>query len=344
MKKIYTLITISLIYLCAFNATAQTGKLADPFKQDVMQGAVNRYTANGGIAKANSIYVWYVQEWDATLGAAGEWKNAAAGSYEFVTGYAPYEIDAITGAYKLDGSGDKILLKEDMTKTNLVVVYVLWTDKAEITKKYRVRVDEKSSTSECYDPNLNANVVDVTVKENDFEISLTKWDKDSGNTSSDGKPNVECAIMQDNSIGFLVSKNGGAAKYDDWKLSYEYRILDDDGIAELLTWTPVNGLPATIADAKDIDEDRAKGKDYGKEESELLCLIVIDKTKYADLDTKLIGDKGKITIEIKVVDATDHRGMQAKNFAAAATPEQLAACKASVDVNKIPAAQVIELD
>ena len=343
MKKIYTLITISLLYLCAFNATAQTGKLADPFKQDVMQGSVNRYTANGGIAKTNSIYVWYVQEWDATLGSSGDWKAAATGSYEFVKGYAPYEIDAATGAYKLDSSGDKILLKEDMNQKNLVVVYVLWTDKADITKKYRVRVDEKSSTSECYDPNLNANVVDVTVKENDFEISLTKWDKASGNTSSDGKPDVECAIMQDNSIGFLVSKNGGAVKYDDWKLSYKYRILDNDG-TELVTWTPVNGLAASIADKNDIDDDIKNAKDTGNETTELLCLIVIDKTKYAGLDTKLIGDNGKITIEVEVVDATDHRGMQAKNFATGATKKQLASCKASVEVNKIPAAQVIELD
>jgi len=338
MKKIFTLLTIAIFSLISFNAEAQTGKLDAPLTQDVMQGSVSRYIANGGVPKLTSKYIWYIQE-SADNGAT--WNTANANAYHFVKGYEAYEKD-VDGNYVLD-AGNKKLLLENMAQTDHATVYVLWTDQANLGTLYRVRVDEKSSDSECFDPSLNANVVNVTVKENDFEISLTKWDRDRGNTSNDGLPNVECAIKENNSVGFLVSKNGGAIKYDDWKLSYEYRVLDNDGTTELLTWTRINDLDASDADADDIDDDIAKGKDAGKEKSELLGVITIDKTMYPNIDTDLVGDNGHITIEVRIVDAIDHKGMQAKNITSdlGLLP---AACKASIDVNKIPAAQTIELD
>jgi len=311
MKKIYTIITLLALVFTGLNVNAQ---IVSKVSHTVNKSTTHEYKIGDGVdvdVATGNKFVWVVTKSDG---------NPALGT----DGQPCFEIYA-------DRAGT---LSLDIASVfNKKMIYVRWLANADEGETYIVKNTEKANGTDCSDDAINTKEVEVSIIENDFEISATKWDK-AGSTT---KTNNDCAIATENAVAFLVARNGGDSRA--WTFEYEYKLTNNGtivtdwskGDVSTISWLESSN---PIKDVNDIDIDSDKDEAVGK--------ILISSAVFADFkDIDLRGD-GNYKVEIRIVKATDFDMAPARNILDASNPP--AECKAEIIINKIPESQEIHVD
>ncbi len=209
MNRLKKLLMVFALATISYGAIAQ----AD-ITQEVLKNSVRKYSL-GTVNVGTSKYVWTV-----TTDLAGT-IPADDADYDVYTGYedaTPVVIGTPTaGQY---------------------CIYIKWLGDA--GKKYYVTVTEEDGSTKCFDASANRQIVEVTIKDNDFIADLTWEDSDLANPiCAEFTADVD---TKKTAINFKLTVSGQRTTAE-WKYKYKYILKYEDVEPTDTDWDPVAAIP-----------------------------------------------------------------------------------------------------